>query len=148
MSWKPLAIILVIVVASLGITIHNTSHEILITRPLPDKDLLRKFLESQYIEEAGLLRASVYNTTDDSYRIWVANDNVLAARALAVLGSPLAGKVLRTLNNVYQDGFNGRIEILLGIDIPDKFYKPYYIEFGKVYSGKLGFNLTMFVYFV
>jgi len=116
----------------------------LVFKILPDKDLLRKFLESQYIEEAGLLRASVYPTTDDSYKIFVANDNVLGARALAVLGSPLADDVLTTLNNVYQGGFNGRIEILLGIDIEGKFYEPYFIELGTVYSSKLGFNLTIY----
>jgi len=140
-------IILVIVIASLAITIqniHNTSLEILIIGPLPDKDLLRKFLESQYIEEAGLLRASVYNTTDDSHRVWIANDNVLAARALAVLNSPLAKNVLTTLNNKYNGGWNGKIDILLGRDIPDMFYARANISYGIVYSKRLGFNLTIY----
>ena len=88
-----------------------------------DKDLLRKFFESQYVVEAGLLRAATH-VYPENIMIYIANDNVLAARALAVLGSPLASKVLTKLNNEYGGGWNGKIDILLGRDIPDKFYKP------------------------
>lgn len=124
-------IIMILLVVSLGITVFNTSNEILVFNRLPDKDLLRKFLESQYIEEAGLLRAAA-KVYSENVTIYVANDNVLGARALAVLGSPLAGKVLTTLNNVYQGGFNERIEVLLGIDIPDTFYDTYKEYIGEV----------------
>lgn len=139
-------IILVIVIASLAITIqniHNTSHEILITMPLLDRDLLRQFLESQYIEEAGLLRVAT-TAYPENVTIYVANDNVLAARALAVLGSPLADKVLITLNNKYDGGWNEKIDILLGKDIPDMFYARASINYGIVYSKRLGFNLTIY----
>ncbi|MEM2354265.1 MAG: hypothetical protein QXF91_05295, partial [Desulfurococcaceae archaeon] len=70
------------------------------------------FLRSQYVEEAGLLRAAV-GAYPDNTTIYVANDNVLAARALAVLGDgDLSSKILTKLNNEYGGGFNGRIEIL------------------------------------
>ncbi len=89
------------------------------------------FLEKQFVGEAGLLRAAVFvypeNTT-----IYVANDNVLAARALSVLGSPLASKVLATLDNRYSGGWNGKIDILLGRDIPSEFYRPENIVVGEV----------------
>ncbi|MEM2453188.1 MAG: hypothetical protein QW725_02225, partial [Ignisphaera sp.] len=70
------------------------------------------FLKSQYIEEAGLLRAAV-RTYPDNTTIYIANDNILAARALAILGDrDLSSRILTKLNNEYSGGFNGRIEIL------------------------------------
>ncbi|MEM1916839.1 MAG: hypothetical protein QXU00_06130, partial [Ignisphaera sp.] len=73
------------------------------------------FLKSQYIEEAGLLRAAV-RAYPDNTTIYIANDNVLAARALAVLGDrDLSSRILTKLNNEYGGGFNGRIEILFGV---------------------------------
>ncbi len=91
----------------------------------------RFFLEEQFVGEVGLLRAAVFvypeNTT-----IYVANDNVLAAGALSVLGSPLASKVLATLDNRYSGGWNGKIDILLGRDIPSEFYRSENIVVGEV----------------
>ncbi|MEM4036444.1 MAG: hypothetical protein QW700_01390 [Desulfurococcaceae archaeon] len=90
------------------------------------------FLRSQYVEEAGLLRAAVRAYSDNT-TIYVANDNVLAARALAVLGDgDLSSKILTKLNNEYGGGFNGRIEILFGVDIPDVFYTVKYDYIGEV----------------
>ena len=89
-----------------------------------NKELLRRFLESQYVVEAGLLRAATY-VYPENITIYIANDNVLAARALAVLGSPLASKVLAKLNNDYSGGWNNKTDILLGNDIPDTFYTSY-----------------------
>ncbi|MEM4896006.1 MAG: hypothetical protein QXQ93_06470 [Ignisphaera sp.] len=86
----------------------------------PQRALL--FLRSQYVEEVGLLRAAV-RAYPDNTTIYIANDNLLASRALAVLGDrELSSKILSKLNNEYSGGFNGKIEILLGIDIPDVFY--------------------------
>jgi len=96
---------------------NNNNHITL----LPDKSLLRTFLENQYVPEVGLLRAGV-SVYSENITIYVANDNVLAARALEVLGSPLASKVLTVLNNNFSGGWNGKIDILLGKDIPDMFY--------------------------
>jgi len=98
---------------------------------LPDKDLLRKFLENQYIEEVGLLRAAT-TAYPENVTIYVANDNVLAARALAVLNSPLAKNVLTTLNSKYNGGWNGKMDILLSRNVPDRFYKPYNEYVGEV----------------
>jgi hypothetical protein len=50
-----------------------------------DLDGLKHFLESQYISEMYLLRAST-RTKPDNTTIYIANDNVLVARALAILG--------------------------------------------------------------
>jgi len=84
---------------------------------------LRTFLEKQYVPQAGLLRAATMVSPDNT-TIYVANDNVLAARALAVLGSPLAEKVMSVLYNNFSGGWNGKIDVLLCKSIPDKFYKP------------------------
>ncbi|MEM4756441.1 MAG: hypothetical protein QW254_00165 [Desulfurococcaceae archaeon] len=90
------------------------------------------FLRSQYIEEAGLLRASV-RAYPDNITIYIANDNILASRALAVLGDrDLSSRILTKLDNEYGGGFNGRIEILFGVDIPDMFYTTKYEYIGEV----------------
>ncbi len=68
-----------------------------------DKNGLKRFLESQYIPEIGLLRAAT-TAYPENVTIYIANDNVLASRALAVLGSPLADKILIKLNNEYNGG--------------------------------------------
>jgi len=103
-----------------------------------DKHLARNFLESQYVPEAGLLRAATLANVEDSRRIYIAADNLLAARALAVLGSPLASNILTMLNSKYRGGFNGLHEILIGVDIPDKFYQRYDEYLGNVSSSKFG----------
>ncbi|RLG72463.1 MAG: hypothetical protein DRO23_10395 [Thermoprotei archaeon] len=103
-----------------------------------NKDLARKFLETQYVPEAGLLRAATLEEVEDSHKIYVAADNLLAARALAVLGSPLASNVLTTLNNKYGGAFDKLHEILLGEDIPDVFYQRYVEYLGNVSSSKFG----------
>ncbi len=101
------------------------------SKEIPNPDLMRSFLESQYVEDIGLLRAAT-TAYPDNTTIYVANDNLLASRALAVLGSPLASKVLTTLNNKYGGGWNGRTDILLGRDIPDVFYKRYKEKLGII----------------
>ncbi len=96
-----------------------------------DWSLLKSFLEDQYIPGAGLLRAGT-NSVPDNTTIYIANDNVLATRALAVLGSPLASRVLTILNNKYNGGWNNKIDVLLGKKIPSVFYRDY-----KEYIGKI-----------
>lgn len=89
-----------------------------------DKELIVNFLRSQYVEEVGLLRAST-TAHPDNITIYIANDNILASRALAVLGDhELASRITTKLNNEYGGGYNGKVDILLGIDIPDRFYTP------------------------
>jgi len=99
--------------------------------PLLSDEKLRSFLEKQYVPQAGLLRAATIVSPDNT-TIYVANDNVLAARALAVLGSPLAENVMRILYNNFSGGWNGKIDILLCKDIPDKFYKPEKEVMGRI----------------
>lgn len=72
----------------------------------------KKFLEEQYVEEAGLLKAAkiVY---PDSETIWIASDNLLASRALEVLGSTLARRIRVILDERYDGGWNGKHDILL-----------------------------------
>ncbi|MEM4660152.1 MAG: hypothetical protein QXH84_01250, partial [Thermosphaera sp.] len=88
----------------------------------PERYLMLHFLRSQYVEEVGLLRASTVSYPDN-ITIYIANDNLLASRALAVLGDrELSSKILSKLNNEYSGGFNGKVEILFGVDIPGLFY--------------------------
>jgi len=97
-----------------------------------NKDMLLKFYRSQYVSSIGLLRASV-NAYPDNMTVYIANDNVLAARALAVLGDyELSSKILTKLNSEYGGGWNDKIDILLGRDIPDAFYKDYKEYIGEV----------------
>lgn len=58
------------------------------------------FLKSQYIPEAGLLKAAVRPGYDDAYIIYI-NDNVLAVNALKVCRSPLADRISSILANNY-----------------------------------------------
>ncbi|MEM4832652.1 MAG: hypothetical protein QW809_03040 [Sulfolobales archaeon] len=97
-----------------------------------DAQRVLMFLRSQYIEEAGLLRAAV-RAYPDNMTIYVANDNVLAARALYVLGDmDISRRILTKLNSEYGGGFNSRIEVLFGVDIPDMFYTVKYEYIGEV----------------
>ena len=111
-----------------NIIINNSSSYIV---SLPDKDLLRRFLEDQYVAEVGLLRAARF-VYPENVTIYVANDNVLAAKALAVLGSPLAIHILYVLNHNFSGGWNGKVDVLLGKDIPDKFYASYNEYIGEI----------------
>ena len=119
-----LIVLIAIIIATLVVVPGYSGYSI-------DKDMLRYFLEEQFVPEAGLLRAAT-TAYPENITIYVANDNVLAARALAVLNSSLASKVLTVLNNKDDGGWNGKIDILLGRDIPDKFYKPENVVVGEV----------------
>jgi len=80
----------------------------------------RRFLESQYVEKCGLLRAGTEG--EEGGRIYVASDNLLAQRALELLGSPLAEKIGGVLRNNFSGGYDGLHEVLLGerVDWPPK----------------------------
>lgn len=94
------------------------------TGVLLNPDLMLYFLRSQYVPSIGLLRAARM-AYPENVTIYIANDNVLASRALAVLGDrDLSSRILTKLNDEYNGGFNGKIDILLGIDIPGEFYVP------------------------
>lgn len=93
----------------------------------------RQFLESQYVQEAGLLRAAV-TAEPDRRRVYVASDNLLAARALILLRSGLGKSILEKLAVNYEYGFNARHEVILGFDIPDEFYVLRDEKLAEVYS--------------
>ncbi|WP_297490673.1 hypothetical protein [Thermococcus sp.] len=99
---------------------------------------LCSFLESQYVPEAGLLRAAV-RAYPDNETIYVANDNLLASRALIALGSPLGKRILENLELNYSGGWNGKLGPLLGRPIKD-FYCTETKNLRRVYSRK--FNAT------
>ena len=99
---------------------------------------LRSFLESQYVPEAGLLRAAV-RAYPDNETIYVANDNLLASRALIALGSPLGKRIQANLDENYSGGWNGKVDVLLGRPI-NGFHCTETRSIGTVYSRK--FNTT------
>ncbi|MEM1949831.1 MAG: glycoside hydrolase family 99-like domain-containing protein [Candidatus Caldarchaeum sp.] len=101
------------------------------------REKARQFLESQYVQEAGLLRAAV-TAKPDMERVYVASDNLLAARALMLLRSPLGKSILEKLAVNYGYGFNKRHEVILGFDIPDEFYVLEDEKIGEVYSKEFG----------
>ena len=107
-----------------------------------DRDGLKEFLESQYVPEAGLLRAATVAYPDNT-TIWIASDNLLAARALIVLGSPYGSIIEEVLYNNYSGGWDKLHEVLLGVNIPDVFREPTIIVLGNVYSRKFNVTLTI-----
>ena len=126
-----------LVVLVLGLTVQHSG---LLQSPVsggkPSPSKLRSFLESQYVPEANLLRAAV-KAYPDNQTIYVANDNLLASRALIALGSPLGEKILRNLNANYSGGWNGKVDVLLGRPIGG-FYCTETKDLGEVYSKKFG----------
>ncbi|ADI31178.1 hypothetical protein Shell_0026 [Staphylothermus hellenicus DSM 12710] len=116
-----LLIVFAVVFASCGILFHQSINR---NKFVIDKNGLKRFLEGQYVSSVGLLRAST-TVYPDNITIYIVNDNVLAAKALIVLASPLTFKIIAELNNEYSGGWNGKIDVLLGRDIPDTFYSSY-----------------------
>ena len=111
------------IVATIGLPPLDTAMSVL------DLVKLRSFYTAMYVPELQLFRASyvVENTT-----IYIANDNILASRALPVIGLyDLAGEVSMRLNKDFNGGYNGRIEVLFGVDIPNAFYTTYMDYLGE-----------------
>ncbi len=97
---------------------------------------IKEFLESQWVEEVKLLRASTISRPD-SKRIYIVSDNLWASHALSLLSSPLGEKIKKELER-YNKGFDELHEVILGIRIPDTFYtrKNEFINF--IFSKKFG----------
>ncbi|MFA4720141.1 hypothetical protein [Pyrococcus kukulkanii] len=108
--------------------------------PTPDTSAMRTFLQSQYVPEVGLLRASVTSYPDNE-TIWLANDNILAVRALKLLNSTLWRNVSRSLAT-YGVSYNGRVDPLLGRPL-DGFYCPEVKTLGRVNSGRFNATFTL-----
>jgi len=111
------------VAATIGLLPSDTTISVL------DMVKLRSFYTAMYVPELQLLRASqvIENTT-----IYIANDNILASRALPVIGLyDLAREVSMRLNKDFNGGYNGRIEVLFGINIPNVFYTTYMDYLGE-----------------
>ncbi|MFA4641277.1 hypothetical protein [Pyrococcus kukulkanii] len=85
MGVRKLLLIIFSLIILLVLLTHSSEHSV-------DNSAMREFLESQYVPGVGLLRASITSYPDNE-TIWLANDNVLAERALRLLGSPLWGNV-------------------------------------------------------
>jgi len=94
---------------------------------------LRSFLESQYVPEVGLLRAAV-KAYPDNETVYVANDNLLASRALLLLGSPLGERIEENLDENYSGGWSGKVDVLLGRPISGFFCSETEV-LGKCYSS-------------
>lgn len=104
---------------------------------------VKAFLEAQYVPEAGLLRAATI-AVPDAERIYVASDNLLASRALQVLGSQIAYNVCRTLDLYYNGGFDGQHEILIGVRAEHIGGATGLVVYNKtIYSEKFGMEFTI-----
>ncbi|NJE53875.1 hypothetical protein E3E28_01420 [Thermococcus sp. 21S9] len=108
--------------------------------PTPDASAMRAFLQSQYVLEAGLLRASVTSYPDNE-TIWLANDNILAVGALKLLNSSLWRNVSRSLA-AYGVSYNGRVDPLLGRPL-DGFYCPEVKTLGRINSKRFNATFTL-----
>ncbi len=127
-------------------------------RPDEEVGLLLKgvarFLASQYIPEAGLLRAATY-VEPDAHRIHIASDNLLASQALEILGIVLHNGTLYRLSiNVSRSmwiyveklcrdygwctPFDEKHEVVLGFPTVDTPIKTTTVCFAKVLSVKQG----------
>ena len=86
------ALLVTLLIVGLSVRLNDSARDS--ENPVkPDPSKLRSFLESQYAPEANLLRAAV-KAYPDNQTIYIANDNLLASRALISLGSPLGEKIL------------------------------------------------------
>lgn len=97
---------------------------------------INNYLNSQYIEEARLLKASTISKPD-SKRIYIASDNLLASYALSLLSCPL-GEIVKKELEKYNKGFDELHEVILGVKIPDEFYARKNEYVGLVFSHKFG----------
>lgn len=97
---------------------------------------IKNFLESQWVEEVKLLRASTISRPD-SKRIYIASDNLWASYALSLLSSPLGEKIKKELEK-YNNGFDELHEVILGIRIPDIFYTRKNEFINVIFSKKFG----------
>jgi len=112
-----------ITVATIGLLPLDTTMSVL------DMVKLRSFYTAMYVPELQLFRASyvVENTT-----IYIANDNILASKVLPVIGLyDLAEEVSTRLGKDFNRGYNGRIEVLFGVNIPNVFYTTYMDYLGE-----------------
>lgn len=96
-----------------------------------DAGLALRFLRSQFIERSGLLRAATLAIPENK-TIYVLNDNLLAGYALIVLGDVELGELVLRKVREYNVSSNGRVEVLLGVDIPDVFYDVVFNEIGVI----------------
>jgi len=122
-----------IAVATTGLFPLDTAINVL------DMVKLRSFYTAMYVPELQLFRASyvVENST-----VYIANDNVLASRALPVIGLyDLAGEVSMRLNKDFSGGYNGRIEVLFGVDIPNVFYTTYMDYLGEYRVNRVAYEI-------
>ncbi len=129
------ALVLLVVIAVFQLTTEPPTRP-----PAPNARAMRAFLESQYVPEAGLLRASI-SSYPDNETIWLANDNLLAVRALKILGSPLWVNVSKSLAR-YNVSFNGRVDPLIGKPL-DGFFCPEVKTLGSVRSEKFNATFTL-----
>lgn len=143
-SMKRISKILLLIVLALSnlLFLNLTADEINYEVTGPQVKGLCSFLELQYIHEAGLLRAAT-TVEPERERIYIASDNLLAARALTLLGSKLGVKILTVLSQKYSFGFNCRHEVILGFNIPDEFYALRQEKIGEVYSTALGLKFEI-----
>ncbi len=115
---------------------NDKSYSVKINYNVLNKSLLIRFYESQFIKEAGLLRAAV-TAPSENISIYISNDNFLAVRALRVLGLyNLSSIINRTLKEIYPGYINCRLGVLFGKPMPSKIYGTNIITFGQVYSKK------------
>jgi len=117
-TWK-VTLIVITILALLSFSLHRIC-SIDWYEGFLDVIKLRSFLEHQFVEEVGLLRAAT-RVEPDAHRVYVASDNLLAVEALRTLKSPLTEIVEENLKE-FDGGFDGLHEVLLGYRIPDVFY--------------------------
>ncbi len=111
--------------------------------PGPSLVLMRSFLESQYVPEAGLLRAATNPSNPESRMIYISPDNLLARAALEELGSPHSYMLAMVLDTQHGGGHDYLHEVVLGypVEIPPRSRR--LVQVGNVSSEK--FNTTFLV---
>ena len=113
---------------------NNENYLVNINYNVLNKSLLIKFYKSQFVKEAGLLRAAVTALYENT-SIYISNDNFLAVRALEVLRLYNLSSIINgTLNEVYPGYINCRLGVLFGKPMPPKIYGTDIITLGQVYS--------------
>ncbi|MDK2953374.1 MAG: hypothetical protein PWQ27_757 [Kosmotoga sp.] len=101
-----------------------------------NKEALTGFFKKQFVPEINLLRASMY-VKPDNKRIYIASDNLLAAYALRLLNDPLADTIEKELEK-YNNGYDEKHEIIIGVKIPAIFYRRYNEYITSEFTEKFG----------
>jgi len=100
-------------------------------------ELACSFLKNLYNPSLGLVRS-----TPSSTIYFIANDNILAERALLACDPTISQAINQSISSCCDSGYDGMHEALLGIEIPLPIHNPTIFTIANSTDGKLFRNVT------